>query len=234
MMASPRRIAILSLLVMATCLLGGVLGVLLYLRLVVDLDVSRQRLWLALPDGFRAQAAIHDPVPIRIDGQVSATVPINQAFALPLRGTHVAQVAFKTDIPLKTRVVYQGSIPIRAVADLRGSTALVVDSPWLPTFDVMARVPLDFDLPVTLTVPIDTRIALAYRGPLSFTLNQVLTVPIHTVVKTRFPLHREAQAPVLASVGLQVQAPSTAVPVVIEQGRLALPLSRLSLQRSPP
>lgn len=232
MTASPRRIIVLSLLVMTTCLLGGTLGVLLYLRLVVDLDVSQQRLWLALPDGLRAQAEIKDPVPIRIDGMVSATVPINQAFQLPLRGTHVAQVAFNTDIPLKTRVVYQGSVPIRAVADLRGSTALVVDSPWLPSFDLMARVPLNFDLPVTLTVPLDTRIALAYRGPLSFTLNQELTVPINAVVKTRFPLHREAEAPVLARVGLHVQAPKVAVPVVIEQGRLELPLSQLSLQRS--
>lgn len=232
MTVSTRRVVGLSLLVLMTCLLGGILGVLLYLRAIVGLDVSHQRLWLVLPEGLRAQADIRDPVPIRIDGRVSATIPLNQTFQLPLHGTHVAQVAFTTEIPLKTRVVYQGSIPIRAVADLRGSTALVVDSPFLPSFDLMARVPLNVDLPVTLTVPIDTRLALAYRGPLSFTLNQVLAVPVNTVVTTRFPLHREAQAPVLARVGLQVHAPAAAVPVVIEQGRLTVPLSQLSLQPS--
>lgn len=234
MTLTPRRVVGLSLVVALTCLLGGALGVLLYLRLVVDLDVSQQRLSLRLPDGLRAQADIKDPVPIRIDGMVSATVPIAQTFQLPLRGSYVAQVAFNADIPLKTRVTYTGSIPVRAFADLRGSTALVVDSRFLPKFDLMARVPLNFDLPVTLTVPIDTRIALAYRGPLSFTLNQNLALPIHTVVQTQFPLHRDAQAPVLARVGLQVHAPTTAIPLVIEQAALRLPLSQMSLQRSAP
>lgn len=232
MTLTPQRVAGLSLLVVLTCVIGGALGVLLYLRLVVDLDVSQQRISLRLPDGLRAQADIKDPVPIRIDGMVSATVPIDQTFQLPLRGTYVAQVAFNADIPLKTRVTYTGSIPIRAFADLRGSTALVVDSRFLPKFDLLARVPLNFDLPVTLSVPIDTRIALVYRGPLSFTLNQNLALPIRTMVKTTFPLHRDAQAPVLARVGLQVHAPAAAIPLVIEQATLSLPLRQLSLQRS--
>lgn len=231
---TPRRVIGLSLMVVLTCLLGGGLGVLIYLRLVVDLDVSQQRILLRLPDGLRALADISDPVPVRMDGMVTATVPIDQTFQLPLSGRHVAQVAFNTDIPLKTSVTYKGSIPVRAFADLRGSTALVVDSRFLPKFDLMARVPLNFDLPVTLTVPIDTRIALAYRGPLSFTLNQSLAVPIRTVVHARFPLHREAQAPVLARVVMQVHAPTAAIPLVIEQATLSLPLSQLSLQRSTP
>ena len=234
MTLTPRRVICLSLMVVLTCLLGGGLGVLIYLLLAVDLDVSQQRILLRLPDGLRALADISDPVPVRMDGMVTATVPIDQTFQLPLSGSYVAQVAFNTDIPLKTRVNYKGSIPVRAFADLRGSTALVADSRFLPKFDLMARVPLNFDLPVTLTVPIDTRIALAYRGPLSFTLNQSLAVPIRTVVHARFPLHREAQAPVLARIGMQVHAPTAAIPLVIERATLSLPLSQLSLQRSTP
>lgn len=234
MTLTSRQVIGLSLMVVLTCLLGGGLGVLIYLRLVVDLDVSQQRIWLHLPDGLRAQADINDPVPVRIDGMVSATVPINQTFQLPLSGSYVAQAAFNADIPLKTNVTYNGSIPIRAFADLRGSSALVVDSRFLPKFDLMARVPLNFDLPVTLTVPIETRIPFVYRGPLRFTLNQTLAVPIHAVVKTTFPLHREAQAPVLARIGLQVHAPAAAIPLMIEQAVLRLPLSQMSLQGSAP
>lgn len=234
MILTPRRVVGLSLMVVLTCLLGGGLGVLIYLRLVVDLDVSQQRIWLHLPDGLRAQADINDPIPVRIDGMVSATVPIDQTFQLPLSGSYVAQAAFNADIPLKTSVTYKGSIPIRAFADLRGSTALVVDSRFLPKFDLMARVPLNFDLPVTLTVPIETRIPFVYRGPLRFTLSQTLAVPIHTVVKTTFPLHREAQAPVLARIGLQVHAPAAAIPLMIEHAVLRLPLSQMSLQGSVP
>ena len=234
MTLTSSRIFGLSLLVTLTCVFGGGLGVLIYLRLVVDMDVSQRRIWLHLPDGLRTQAAIKDPVPVRIDGVINASVPIDQTFQLPLQGSYVAQVAFNADIPVKTHVTYQGSIPIRAFADLRGSTALVVDSRFLPTFDLMARVPLNFDLPVTLNVPIDTHIALAYRGPLSFKLNQTLALPMRTLVKTSFPLHRDAQAPVLARVGLQVHAPKAVIPLVIDRAKLRLPVQQLSLQRNSP
>jgi len=231
MTLTPRRVAGLTVVVLLTCVLGGALGVLLYLRTAVNLDVSQQRLLLRLPEGLLAQADIQDPVPIRLDGMVSATVPIAQTFQLPLNGTYVAHVAFTTGIPVKTQVTYSGSIPIRAFADLRGSTALVADARFLPKFDLLARVPLNFDLPVTLTVPIDTRIELAYRGPLSFTLKQDLALPVRTLVQTKFPLHRAAQAPVLARVGLQVHAPAAAIPLGIEQATLRLPLQQLSLMR---
>ena len=94
MTLTPRRVICLLLVIALTCLLGGGLGVLIYLRLVVDLDVSQQRIWLRLPAGLQAQADIKDPVPIRIDGLVAATVPIDQVFQLPLRGQHVARRAY--------------------------------------------------------------------------------------------------------------------------------------------
>ena len=52
------------------------------------------------------------------------------------------------------------------------------------------------------------------------------------VVQTTFPLHRDAQAPVLARVGLQVHAPAVAIPLVIEQAKLRLPLRQMWSQRA--
>lgn len=234
MTLTPHLALTVSLMAMLTCVVGGGLGVLIYLRLVVGMDLSQQQILMRLPEGLRALVDITDPVPIKIDGLVNARVPIDQTFQLPLKGSYVAQVEFNTQIPLKTTVTYRGSIPIRAFADLRGSTALVVNSRFLPQFDLMARVPLNFDLPITLTVPIETEIALAYRGPLQFSLNQQVAVPVRTTLNTQFALHREAQAPVLAKIGLHVHAPSAAIPVLIEQADLRLPIQQLTLQGSAP
>lgn len=234
MTLSPRLVISATITAIVVSVLGGGLGVLMYLRVVVGMDVSQQRILMRLPASFRALVDIKDPVPIQINGLVNASVPIDQVFQLPLKSSYVAQVAFNTHIPLKTTVTYRGSIPIRAFADLRGSTALVADSRLLPKFDLMARVPLNFDLPMTLTVPIDTQVALAYRGPLQFSLNQQLAVPVRTIVNAQFHLHREAQAPVLANIGLLVHAPTAAIPVFIEQAGLSLSLHQLSLQRSAP
>ena len=128
MTLTPRLALTVSLMAILTCVVGGGLGVLIYLRLVVGMDLSQQQISLRLPEGLRALVDITDPVPIKIDGLVNARVPIDQAFQLPLRGGYVAQVAFNAQIPLKTTVTYRGSIPVRAFADLRGSTALVVNS----------------------------------------------------------------------------------------------------------
>lgn len=234
MTLSPQRFVVCAVLSVALSVVGGVLGILLYLRLVVDLEMNRQRLSLVFPEGFHAEADIQRPVPIHIEGLVKATVPIDQTFTLPLRGSYVAYVAFKTTIPVKTQVTYRGSVPIRAEANLHGTTALVVDLPLLPRFDLRARVPLSFDLPVTLAVPIDTQVALDYRGSLRFALDQSVALPIATDIKTRFAVNRSAQAPVLATVGMQVKTPLTGTPVVIERARLQLPLSQLSLARNQP
>lgn len=212
-------------------LIGGGLGFLVYTRLMLGLTLEHQAALLGLPAQLEAEVRARNQVKVRLDGLVSAQVPLKQTFMVPLRGNYQADVAFDTEVPLRTVIRYQGSVPVTTTASLVGSTGLVVDRAWLPKFPLRAQVPLRFDIPVDLVVPVDTRIRLAYRGPVSFSFNQNLAVPIDTVLKTSFPLARDTEAPVRTAFRLRAYPPRV-VPVVVEHARLQLPLSGVRLQRA--
>lgn len=217
---------------LALIVIGGAIGFLAYTRLVFGLTLHDQAVLLRLPPVIEARVKAVNKVAVRLDGEVSARIPLKQSFTVPLRGSYEADVAFDADVPLRMVMHYRGVVPVDAVADLAGTTGLVVDRAWLPKFPLRARVPLHFDFPVDLTVPLDTHIRLAYRGPLRFAFNQTLTVPIDTVLKTRFHLDRDAEAPVQTAFVLRAWPPQTPAPLMIRDAELALPASRLRLQRA--
>lgn len=212
-------------------MLGGGLGFLAYTRLALGLHLRQQAVLLGLPARISAEVRALDPARVGLNGDVSARIPLRQTFMVPLRGNYEAHVAFDAEVPLKTVIHYQGTVAVETTASLAGSTGLVLDKSWLPRFPLRAQVPLRFDLPVSLAVPVDTRIRLAYRGPLRFSLDQRLAVPVDTVLRTRFPLARDAEAPVRTAFRLRAVPPAS-VPVIIEEARLELPLAGVRLQRT--
>lgn len=219
-------------LVLLLVLVGGALGFLGYTRLVLGLTLNDQPVLLRLPEQLDARVRALNKVTVGLDGDVSARVPLRQSFAVPLRGTYEADVAFDADIPLRTVIHYQGMVPVDTVVALASDTGLVFNKRWLPKFPVRTNVPLRFNFPVNLTVPLDTRIRLAYRGPVRFSFNQTLTVPIDTVLRTRFHLDRDAEAPVQADFTLRTYLPQTPVAAVIRHADLRLRPESLSFQRS--
>lgn len=217
---------------MVLVLAGGVIGFVGYTRLAFGLTLRDQLVLLQLPPALEARVRAVNKVMVRLDGDVEASVPLKQRFAVPLRGSYEADVAFDVEVPLRTTIRYEGMVPIDTVAQLSGSTGLVVDRAWLPKFPLRARVPLRFDFPIALAVPLDTRIRLAYRGPIRFSLDQMVTVPIDTVLKTRMHLARDAEAPVQAAFRLRAELPQTPVPLQIRHAELAVPLQALRWQRT--
>lgn len=228
-MTSGHR-ATLALAFVLLVLVSGGLGFLAYTHLVLGLSLERQAILLGLPAQIDTEARALRPVKVRLDGMVSARVPLKQTFSVPLRGDYAADVAFDADIPLHTVVRYQGTVPVSTSVSLTGNTGLVTGR-WLPTFPVRAQVPLHFDIPVDLTVPLDTRVHLAWRGPVRFSLDQRLAIPVDTVLKTRFPLARDAEVPVKAAFALRVYPPRS-VPAVIEHAALRLPPEVVRFQRT--
>lgn len=211
--------------------LGGGLGFFAYTRLALGLHLRQQAVLLGLPASISAEVRTLSPARVGLQGEVSARIPLRQTFMVPLRGSYEADVAFDAEVPLKTVIHYRGTVPVATTASLAGSTGLVLDKSWLPKFPLRAQVPLRFDIPVNLAVPVDTRIRLAYRGPLRFSLDQRLAVPVDTVLRSRFPLAREAEAPVRTAFRLRAVPPAS-VPVIIEDAKLELPLAGVRLQRS--
>lgn len=227
-----RRLLAAGLGTVALILVGGVIGFLCYTRLVFGLTLSEQAVLLQLPEQLEARVRAVNQVAVRLDGDVSARVPLKQSFTVPLQGTYQAEVAFEAEIPLRTVMHYQGMVPVDAVAELAGNTGLVIDRAWLPKFPLRAKVPLRFDFPIALSVPLDTRIRLAYRGPVSFAFNQTLTVPVDTVLDTRLHIARDAVAPVRTSFRLRALPPQAPVPAIIRHAELMVPLNALRWERA--
>ncbi len=211
---------------------GGALGFLAYARLALGLSLQHQAVLLGLPPEILVKVKALNQVRVRLDGEVSASMPLRQTFTLPMHGSYAAEAAFDAEIPLHTVLHYRGVVPVATTVDLAGSTGLVVDKSWLPKFPLRAKVPLRFDFPVDLVVPLDTRMRLSYRGPVRFRLDQSLAVPVDTVINTRFHLARDAEAPVRTAFRLRARPPAT-LPVVIEQAALNVPLSAVRLQHQP-
>lgn len=209
--------------------LGGILGFMLYTHLALGLPLKDQPGLLQLPALLKARATATNTVAIRLHGNIDATVPFRQDLSIPLTGTYPADMALDTLVPLRFVIEYHGSIPIHSSTEIQATTDLVLHKKFLPKFPLRITVPLDFQLPVTLKVPVDTRMRFSYHGPVRFAFNQTVTVPVDTVIRARLPVDRDVNAPILASFGLSVEPPATALPIIIRQADLNLSLRSLSL-----
>lgn len=225
-----RPLALAAVVVVALVLLGGVLGFLLYTHLALGIPLRDQAGLLRLPPVMQVRAKATNTVAIRLNGMIDATVPFKQTVQLPLNDSYPAQMVLDTVVPLRFTIHYQGRIPIHAEADVEGTTDLVLHRRFLPKFHLHTKVPLDFEVPVSLSVPVDTPLHLVYRGPIRFAINQTLNVPMDTELRTRFRVDRDVQAPILASFGLRVEPPAAPVPIVVRQADLKLSLSGLHVQ----
>jgi len=202
-------------------LAGGWLGLMLYAHLVIGLPLTEQAALLRLPANFGASTRVNRPMNIKLEGPVTAEVPLQQTLAIPLQGSYRTTAAFDTTLPLHLTLHYHGQVPVKTYVDIQGNTNLVTGQHWfLPHFALKARIPVSLMLPVDLTVPVDTPLRFSYRGPLQISLNQTISAPINTVLHTHLRLDNSVSAPVQASFALQLQGSPAAVPVVIQKADL--------------
>lgn len=213
-------------------LIGGVAGFLLYTRLILGIGLRNQPALLQLPPEIMVNARATHKLPIRLRGTLDAAVPIRQTIALPLAGTYAADVVMDAKVPLRFNIRYQGQVPVRAYADVNGTTDLVFKSVLIPKFKLKVRVPLDFILPVKLDIPVDTELAVNYRGPVQLTLDQTVAVPVDTVLHTRLKLDRDVEAPILANFNMRVRPPAAPLSVRVLKADLGVALRGLRLERA--
>ncbi len=210
--------------------LGGFLGFMLYAQFVLRLTIHDQPAEVVLPPTVTTIATASNKVDLQLNGRIDAQVPLKQTLNIPLIGDYHADLKLDTYVPLKFEIKYQGEVPVKAAIDIVGTTELVTQKHWyLPTFPLKVHVPLDFMLPVNMTVPVDTKLHLVYNGPMVARFNQTVHAPVNTVLKTHIMVNREITTPILASFGLRLHSPTTPVPVIIKDSDIKVSLSSLRL-----
>ncbi|WP_293375045.1 hypothetical protein [Nevskia sp.] len=211
----------------------GFVGLWVYAYLVVGLTIGNQPAMITLPPKFVAQAQATNEVTINLDGYIDATVPFKQTLDLPIEGDYTADIDLDTQVPLKFTIEYSGVIPVDTFADIKGRTDFVYQNvKRLRNVAFAGRVPLQFEQPVKFVVPIDTTLRVKFRGPIGLKLNQTIKAPVDTVLQTRIKAQREVTTPILAKFGLDVTAPTEAIPVIIQHADLKLPVNTLRLQQA--
>ena len=206
--------------------LGLVLGVLLYARLIVGVDVYNQPGILSLPDQMRVLTWTEDDADITLQSDVDVRVPFrHDSLELPLQGRYRAHLELDTEIPLTMTVPFTEEVNVNTELELDADTQLVVD--WLPGLPLRGTIPINIDVPVSLEIPIQTNLRLIHDGEITLEIDQTLVTAVDEQLQTRVTLDEEASTPVEnAFHGLIVPQTDT-VPMVIDRASFRLPLETL-------
>lgn len=213
---------------------GGWLGFMLAMQLVVGLTLKEQPGLVQMPVESRASAVGNNPIRIKLNGTIAAQVPFKQTLQLPLHGRYDADVSFDTVVPIAFTIDYRGAIAVDTLATIRGVTDFNYQNvKRLRNVEFTAQIPLQFEQPVVLKVPVKADLRIVYHGPLTVNFDQTVSAPVDTTLHTRLHAVREIETPLLTRFDFDVRWPKTPVPVVITHADLRLPLDTLRLTRKP-
>lgn len=214
---------------MLLVMLGSMLGFWCYAYLGIGIDLQHQQGKMLLPPQLKANIAVTNSFAIQLDGKVKVDVPINQTLIVPLAGTYKTGIKLDTPIPIKFDVHYKGTIPIKTVAEINDTTALVM--PNLPKFPLHLQVPLEFNLPVDMVIPVNSTLRFAYEGPIMLGFNQHTSTRLNTVVDTQLPLNHMMQVPLLTSFDVRVYPEAKPLNMMLHT-HLQQPISTLQIHHS--
>ena len=214
---------------LAVIVVGLVLGFVLYTRIVIGIGLQDQRALLHLPETLIVQTRAEEEAAITLRGRVEVDVPFkHDALPLPLKGTYKANLALDTMVPLRMTIEYEDVIPIETTVAIEGDTKLI--SEWLPRMPIEGELPLKLEVPVSLKVPVDTQIRFVYDGPVQVGFNQTIHPPVDTVLRTAINLDKEVSAPITNVFEARVVPDNRALPIILTDTRLTLPLQDLKVR----
>lgn len=212
---------------------GARVGLWLFFHVILGLGLHDQPTMVQFPPTTFTTAVARNKVRIKLDGYIDAIVPFKQELSLPLVGHYDSEAKFVADIPVAFTINYRGAIPVNSMATIHGVTDFTYQKvKRLRNVAFTAEIPLKFEQPVTLTVPVKATLHIAFQGPLGVDFNQTIVAPVDTVLKTRLLAVREIETPILARFGLNVHWPDHPIPVIIADAPLRMKVSTLRLEKA--
>jgi hypothetical protein len=219
----------MSLIVVAA--VGGVIGYFIFLRLMLGLTLTDQPTAISLPPSLDVTAEVTNVVDIGLDGFIDARVPFNQQIFVPLRGRYDIDIKLDTQVPVAFEVIYEGVIPVDTTARIQARTNLNFQTiKQYRNLLIDAELPLKFDLPVKLRVPVNDTIRFKYEGPLPIVANQNLKTRLDTVLPTRLAVSQTTRTPISGRFGMRLNMPQKPIRAIINHAELDIDVSSLRLE----
>lgn len=215
--------------------IGGVLGLWIYAHLIFGFTLTDQPGLVLFPPTTYVSAMANNKITIKLNGTIDAEVPFKQTLELPLHGHYDTDARFDIVVPVEFTITYKGAIPVNSMATIHGVTDFNYQKvKRLRNVAFSAQIPLKFEQPISLVVPVKAKLHLVYHGPLGVQFNQTVSAPVDTVLHTHLFAVREITTPILARFGLNAHWPRTPVPVIIKHAELRLRLNTLRLEKAAP
>jgi hypothetical protein len=177
----------------------------LFLNIIVYIKVENQPAGIALPPEFTATATLSNVLDVTLNGEITAAVPFRQTLKVPFRGRYDFDVEFTAKVPVKFDVAYDGTLPVNTSADVTIRTGINYKNlKSLRNLSIETALPLNFQLPIKLDIPVEDTIDLIYAGPLSADIDQDLDALVDTTLRARLPVNQTVHTPVTADIPLRI------------------------------
>ena len=217
----------IGLTLLAAMLGGAFAGWWLFQHVDARVQLKNQPMVVSLPEAFAVSADVLNVLDVRIDGDVSALVPVNQLITVPIRDTLKVTASVDSDVPIRMTVPVRERVSVDQVVHVDTQVQVRVLGRDL-TLPVRGDVPIKAMIPVNLDIPVDQRVRVRFSTPADVRIDQPLRIPLKAVIDTVVPVHSQLRVPVQSALqaNIRVQGP---VPAVIEHANLRLPLRDLAL-----
>lgn len=202
---------------------GAFVGYWLFVNLVVHITLKDQPAAIRLPEQVEATAEVTNVLDITMQGDISASVPFQETLKVPFKGRYDFDVQMSPEVPLDFAVDYEGVIPVDTMANVTASTDFDYKTlKKIRNLEFSTQIPLDFNLPVNLHIPVEETINLEYEGPISATIDEEITTQVDTILNTTLPVDQTVSSPVTTKIPLTVSLPQDPVRAMLNHVEIGL------------
>lgn len=215
-------------LILLAAMVGGCLaGWWLFRHVDARVLLANQPATVSLPETMRVKASIIDALDVLIEGDIAASVPIDQSLQVPIKDTLHVMATVDSDVPIRMTVPIRDQIPVDQIVhvDTKVKVDILGRSLTLP---VRGDIPVKTVVPVSLDVPVDQMVRIRFTAPTEVRIKDAVTVPLKTRVSAVVPIHSEMKIPVRSALEADVQVPGP-IEAVIVRSDLQVPLRKLAL-----
>lgn len=218
--------------VLAICVVGAILGLQIAKELVLVLRIEDQPLTVRLPtERLPVQAEVENVVTIDLDGIIETVVPFGEDLRIPFKGEYDFDIEIDTMVPVEFEVSYKGTVPVDTMADISAITSIDFGNvKKLRNLEFETAIPMKFDLPVDLNVPVKDFIRFRYKGPIKVYADEELNVRLDTEFPVALRVTQTVTTPIRSTIQMDARFADATLNAEITEADIRPRLSTLKLE----
>lgn len=210
---------------------GSYIGYRVSQQLLAHMTLKEQPITVGLPETLSVTTIVENTIDIGLDGYISTSVPFAEDLQIPFVGQYDVDIEIDAQIPVQFEVVYEGVIPVDTMAEITAKTEIDFGNvKKLRNLEIETAIPMKFDLPVSLRVPVNDTIRFHYKGPIVVYADERLDVRLEDEFPVSLLVQQVVSTPIKSALELKAAIPQIPVKAEIRHANLDLRVSTLKLE----